>query len=200
MWISAHESWKSFLVRHLTEWQGGKHSKATIVDWIAAKHHEIDGQAHSGIDFHASSKDEYNRMKANCTKFFRYVEDSDDEKNLFDLLPSILAAMPVEQRMNFATHYLRPAGLSVRLIEEEDETGLTMETICDTQIAVADAMKAMTIAHRDPTPENLDLAERAADRATGKFKRVRAFFGCARKLCKGAFNKANHALHRKEQS
>lgn len=200
MWISAHESWKAFLVRHLTEWQGGKLSKATLVDLIAAKHDEIGGHAHSGIDFHASSKDEFNRMKANCTKFFRYVEEADDEKNLFDLLPSILAAMPVEQRMNFASQYLRPAGLSVRLIEEEGESGLTMETICDTQIAVADAMKAITIAHRDPTPENLDLAERAADRATGKFKRVRAFFGGAKKLCKGAISKANHVLHRKEQS
>lgn len=190
MWISAHETWKQFLMRHVTEWAAANRmSKHTAVDEIIAAHKAIGGPNHSGAYFDPNSKDEYNRMKANCTAFFRYAEDQDDEKNIFDMLPSILAALPVKDRINFMSQYLRPAGLSVSLIEDDAEEGFSMTAAIDTQLVLADAMKTMSAAALDPTPENLAAAEQQAERAVRRFDRTRKMLAGARSKCKGLFQK-----------
>lgn len=197
MWIDTHESWKRFLVRHLTEWMGqNRWSKATVVDQIVVAHKQIGGQAHSGVYFEPHSADEYNRMKANCTTFFRYVEDDDGEKNLFDILPSVLAAMPMELRLSFVSQYLRPAGLVVRPADETSEEGFTMEIALDTQSAAYDALRAVSTAALHPTPENLEIAERETEKANQKFKRTRALLSAARNACHGAKVAIGKVLHR----
>ena len=183
LWNDSHESWKDFALRCFNQSTNKAGiSKEAAVDNFVAIHNGQGAQAKTGLHFNPASVTEANRMKANAASFFRHVE----KEEFFDMLPYVLASMSDEYKLAFASQYLRPAGLTVSLIDAEAHDGLSMEVVCDTHSAAFDAMKAMSAAAMNPTPENLEIAERETNKATEKFARTRKFLTAARNGFKGA--------------
>lgn len=191
MWNDSHESWRTFLIRCYSQWTNKEGiTKEAAADAVVMAHNGQGAQAKTGLHFNPASVTEANRMKANCATLTRNMEKED----LVDLLPYILAAMSDEYKLAFISQYLRPAGIVCRLADSDSQEGLSLESVCETQIAAAEAFKAIAEATMNPTAQNLDIAEREAVKATEKFKRIRAFIGGARAKCKTVMGK----FHRKQ--
>lgn len=197
LWNDSHESWKRFLERCYLNWiNKAGITKEVAADEIVKIHNGLGAQGKTGLHFNPSSVTEENRRKANCATLGRYME----KEELFDLLPYVLGAMDDEHKLAFASQYLRPAGIAVRLIDSEEHDEFNFEAAADAQAAACDAMKAMTAAALHPTPENLEIAEREADKANQKFKRTRAMLAAARKACTGAKAAIGKFVHRKDKA
>ena len=194
LWNDSYESWRSFLIRCFTQHTNKAGiTKEAAVDNFVQIHNGQGAQEKTGLHFNPASVTEANRMKANCATFWRYVE----KEELFDMLPYILASMSNEHKLAFASQYMRPAGIAVRLVDEESDDEFSFEVAADAQAAACDAMKALTAAALHPTAENLEIAEREADKANQKFKRTRALLAAARNACKGAKAAISKLAHRK---
>lgn len=196
LWNDSHESWRQFFNRCYAQWVN-KHagSQENAAEEVVVLHNGLGAQAKTGLYFNPASVTEANRRKANCATLTRYME----KEELFDLLPYILGAMADEQKLAFASQYLRPAGLSVHLLDSEEQQDFNVEVAHDTSSSAYDAMRAITEAALRPTPENLEIAEREAAKAHEKFKRTRAFLTAARNACKGAKAVIGRAIHRKDK-
>jgi hypothetical protein len=194
LWNDSHESWKDFAVRCFTQSTNKAGiSKEAAVDNFVQIHNGLGAQAKTGLHFNPASVTEANRLKANCAAFFRHIE----KEEFFEMLPYVLASMSDEYKLAFASQFLRPAGLTVSLLDAEAHEEFCIEVAHDTTSAAYDAMRAMTEAALRPTPENLEIAEREAAKAHEKFRRTRAFITAARNACKGAKAVIGKALHRK---
>lgn len=194
LWNDSQETWKQFLTRCYANWiNKAGITKESAADEVVTIHNAAGAQAKTGLHFNPSSVTEANRLKANCATLGRYM----DKEELFELLPYVLAAMGDEQKLAFATQYLRPAGLAVRLMDDEAHEEFNHAVSVDTQAAAFEALSAMSKAALDPTAENLELAEREAEKAHQKFKRTRALLASARNACKGAKAAIGKLVHRK---
>lgn len=194
LWNDSHESWRQFLVRCYANWINKSGiTKEDAADEVVSIHNGCGAQAKTGLHFNPASVTEANRRKANCATLGRHME----KEELFDLLPYILGAMADEQKLAFASQYLRPAGLAVHLLDVEAFSEFNIEVAHDTSAAAYDALRAMTEAAIRPTPENLEIAEREAAKVHEKFKRTRAFITAARNACRGAKAVIGRALHRR---
>lgn len=110
-------------------------SQATVVDEIVKAHERICGPQITGITFEPNS-DEYNRMKANSDRVWRWLDDKSKDRNLLpaNFIPSVLAAMPVDVRIAFLDDVLRPLGIATRSlagqgVEDINPTALLCATI-----------------------------------------------------------------------
>jgi hypothetical protein len=196
LWNDSHESWREFLIRCLTQNTNKSGiTKEAAVDNFVQIHNGQGAQAKTGLHFNPASVTEANRLKANCATFWRYV----DKEELFDMLPYVLASMSDEHKLAFASQYLRPAGIACRLADEGEHDEFNFEAAANAQAAACDAMKAMTAAALNPTAENLEIAEREADKANQHFKRTRAMIAAARKACTGAKAAIGKLVHRKDK-
>lgn len=194
LWNDSHESWKEFAIRCFTQSTNKAGiSKEAAVDNFVQIHNGLGAQAKTGLHFNPASVTEANRLKANAAAFFRCV----DKEEFFEILPYVLASMSDEYKLAFASQYLRPAGIAVRLADTEEHDEFNFEAAADAQAAACDAMKALAIAALNPTAENLEIAEREADNANQKFKRTRAMIAAARKACTGAKAAIGKLVHRK---
>lgn len=194
LWNSSQETWKEFLTRCYKE--SATQLKLTLegaADEVVKVHNAHGAQVKTGQHFNPSSVTEANRLKANCAALQRFMEKED----ALEMVPYMLGAMSDEAKLAFANQYLRPAGLIAHLLDKEAEDGLSHEANCDTNIAAAEAMKAVTIATMNPTPENLDLAERAASKAAERFVRTKKMLNGARAKFKNVLAKV---CHRKERA
>lgn len=98
-------------------------SQATVVDEIVKAHERIAGPQVTGIVFEPN-RDEYNRMKANSDRVWRWLDDKSKDRNLLpaNFIPSVLAAMPTDLRIALLDDMLRPLGLAAHnLANAEDE-------------------------------------------------------------------------------
>lgn len=192
LWNNLQESWREFLIRCYRASAG--ELKLTLewqADAVVQAHNSSGAQDKTGLHFNPASVTEENRRKANCIHLQRYMEKDD----VIELLPYILGGMSDHAKLAFANQYLRPAGITCHLLDKEAEDGLSLESACDTQIAAAEAMSAITRATMNPTQENLDVAEREAVKAVRKFERTRKLLAGARAKFKGALHKV---MHKKE--
>lgn len=191
MRIQTHISLISRLASHVDEWRKAEGmSQYTVVDEIVKAHDRIEGPVATGIRFEANP-DEFNRMKANSERVWRWLDDKSKDRNLLpvNFLPSILAAMPDESRRAFLSEMLAPLGLGVRALDSAEEVELSFDDLCDTQVETAAAMHALAMAHKDPTEVNLEKAERAAQKVTERFARTRKVLAGAKAKCKTLLGK-----------
>lgn len=129
MWNDSHadESWIDCLKRYIRLWkrrsETGVLSDAAICDEIVKAHNASGLATKTGIRFAPGSSDEYNRQKANAARIMRMLSDEPSTEfesvSLYNMLPSILAAMPSDLRADFLNEYLAPLGLTARGIEVE---------------------------------------------------------------------------------
>lgn len=168
MWNDSHadESWIDCLKRYLRLWKRtGDFSDATICDFIVQAHVALGLDIKSGIRFTPGSADEYNRQKANAAKIMRMLSDEPHTEGeavaALNMLPSILAAMPIELRVDFLNEYIACLGLSVRGVEINAGSALNATShlvnftreACEAQTAVANLIDGAT-------PEELVKADR----------------------------------------
>ena len=194
LWNNTQESWSDFLHRAMAQWRNhAGMSKEAAADAVVEIHNSVGGPAKTGQHFNPSSVTEQNRLKANCMTLDRAME-----KDLFNMLPYVLAAMSPETKLAFAAQYLQPAGLTVHLASEEEQDGFGIETACEMQMELGSTFNSVFIAAREQTPQNLDEADRAIAKAIQKFKRTRALISGCRSGFKKAKDAVARAIHRKE--
>lgn len=93
-------------------------SRETVTEEIVIAHERIGGNCTTGIVFDASraDRDETDRRKVNADRVFRWLDDESKDTNLLptNFLPSILAALPAERRIEVVNAILAPCGLVAR--------------------------------------------------------------------------------------
>ncbi|MGI4935543.1 MAG: hypothetical protein ACRYF5_02180 [Janthinobacterium lividum] len=136
-------------------------SQATVVDLIVRAHDAIGGEANTGIGFVANG-DEYNRMKANMDRVFRWLDDKSKDKNLLpaNFIPSILSSMPVDIRMACLNKMLSPIGFAVCGITATSGQFNGMHHLVSMTKEHSEAVAALADVIEAPTPAKIDHAIR----------------------------------------
>lgn len=187
----SHVTLISRLAAYVDDWRKNENmSQMTVVDEIVKAHDSIGGPISTGIRFEANP-DEWDRVKNNSDRVWRWLDDKSKDKNLMpaNFLPSVLAAMPEETRRAFLTEMLHPLGLKVSAIDAADDDEFNFDMVTETHMDALTAVQALSIAQKDPTEANLAKAELAAQKVTERFARTRKVLAGARAKCKGFFQK-----------
>lgn len=114
---SAVESWRR---------QNGSMSRESVAVHVTEAHEAIGADQITGITFDSTNKDAYTRAKSAAQKLYRWLggDDEQEAKLPANMLPSILAAMPMEQRLDFLNQVLCPLGVEARAIGRDAIGGL----------------------------------------------------------------------------
>lgn len=196
LWNNTHESWGDFLLRCEAQWRNKEGlSKEAAADLIVSIHNNGGGPEKTGQHFNPASVTEANRLKANCMTLDRVKE-----KDLFNILPYILAGMSAETKLSFASQYLAVAGLTVHLASEEEEDGFGPETACELQLQIGNTFNAVYNAAKTQAPQSLDEADRELVQAIEKFKRTRALIAGLRKFGAKTKSVLNRVIHPKRET
>lgn len=96
-------------------------SRETVVQHIVEAHSRIEGPMVTGIRFDPQTTDTAERMKVNADRVFRWLDDATKDANLLpaNFIPSVLAALPSDLKVQALGDVLSPLGISVRLISED---------------------------------------------------------------------------------
>ncbi|EMH6924414.1 hypothetical protein N0002_24295 [Pseudomonas aeruginosa] len=105
-------------------------SRETVVQHIVEAHERIQGALVTGIIFDPPTRDTTERMKVNADRVFRWLDDGTKDTNLVpaNFVPSILAALPTDLKVQALGDILTPLGVSVRLIG--GDAGQRPEVLC----------------------------------------------------------------------
>ena len=98
-------------------WRRGNYwSRETVAHEIVEAHQRIDAHRVTGVVFDPPTRDHFERMRVNADRIFRWLDDVSKDRNHLPLnmLASVLAALPVELRVQAACRMLRPAGMTAR--------------------------------------------------------------------------------------
>ncbi len=197
LWNNTQESWKDFLKRCLQSSAGDlKLNQEMQADEIVKVHNNHGGQAKTGLHFNPASVTEGNRLKANNMTLQRYM----DREELFELAPYILGGMSDEAKLAFANQYLAPAGIRCSLAEKEEEHGFGIEAAIETQLTTGKAFESLVEAAKNPTPQNLDIAEREAVKAAERFHRIKKLINGAKKAASVTKAAIGRVCHKKERA
>ena len=103
-------------------WRRGNYwSRETVAHEIVEAHERIDAHRVTGLVFDPPTRDSFERMRVNADRIFRWLDDVSKDRNHLPLnmLPSILAALPLELRVQAANRMLRQAGIATRAMTTE---------------------------------------------------------------------------------
>lgn len=108
----------AILLRWVETWRRAQGmSRQTAAQLIVEAHERIGGPTVTCIEFNPPTRDAYKRMAVNCDRVYRWLDDATKETNHLpaNMVPSILAALPLSYRLHALDDILRPHGLAVRL-------------------------------------------------------------------------------------
>jgi len=96
----------------------GSMSREAVAVYVTEAHEALGAEAVTGIGFDSAGKDVYSRAKSAAQKLYRWLggDDEQEAKLPANMLPSILAAMPMESRLSFLNQWLCQLGIEVRSI------------------------------------------------------------------------------------
>lgn len=123
----SHATLIGILLGHVNAWRKREGwSRETVVQCIVEAHERIGGPGATDIRFDSCMPDQFQRMKNNADRVFRWLDDQTKDTNLLpaNFLPSILAAMPADQRQHCADDVLRVCGLATRSLQEAGHQAL----------------------------------------------------------------------------
>ncbi|MRR49417.1 MAG: hypothetical protein EG825_00655 [Rhodocyclaceae bacterium] len=105
---STFEAW-----RKANDW-----SRETVAQKVVEAHEEIEADHITGIKFDPPTRDAFERMRVNADRLFRWLDDISKDRNHLpaNMVPSLLAALPMDARCHAMDEILRPVGLGVRVI------------------------------------------------------------------------------------
>lgn len=102
-------------------------SQSTVVAEVVAAHKAIDAERSTEIVFEEErrGRDLTHCQRINMQKVYRWLESDDDGPGNMpaNFLPSVLAALPVDLRIQLANDILAPCGLAVRPLNAAEEGG-----------------------------------------------------------------------------
>lgn len=104
------------LRRHVASWRrANSWTIETVCDEIVRAHAMIGAIETTGVEFKESGGDEIRRQRTNSERIMRWLDDESKENNLLTLnmLPSLLAALPVSFRLSALNEMLRPVQMGV---------------------------------------------------------------------------------------
>ena len=113
---SAIESWR----------RGAGQSRETVALNVTEAHVRIGADVSTGITFDSSSKDVYTQAKHAAQKLYRWLggDDEQEAKLPANMVPTLLAALPMEQRLDVLNQILCPLGIEARSAEQGVAAGL----------------------------------------------------------------------------
>ncbi|WP_246792003.1 hypothetical protein [Burkholderia perseverans] len=105
---------------------------------------------HVGVRF-SDHHDHSTRQKTNADRVYRWLDDDDNDRNLLsvNMLPSILAGLPVESQLAVLGEILSPSGLSVRPIDRR----------CDGEVHPAEVVRAILSSNHRTESAAADLLD-----------------------------------------
>ncbi|MGO4304221.1 toxin YdaT family protein [Cupriavidus sp. RAF12] len=146
-----------------------------MAETIVEAHGSIGGPEATGIRFDPPTTDAFERAKVNADRIFRWLDDGSKDTNLLpvNFLPSILAALPMEDRISLVNEILGPVGLVVRRLAAEGGEHLTAtrhlvtisKEVAEAQSAVANLIDGATVPELQNAERELADAERAIQMA-----------------------------------
>jgi hypothetical protein len=151
-------------------------SRETVALNVMDAHTRIGADMTTGILFDSSSKDLYTQAKHAAQKLYRWLggDDEQEAKLPANMMPSILAALPVELRVVALNQILSSLGVEVRAIDSGANTGVdfsahlraVMKEASEAQLALvnlpADASDEQLLAAHKELTEASQACERAA--------------------------------------
>jgi len=90
--------------------------RESVVDIIVSIHERLGFDDVTGIRFEPITRDTYERMKVNADRVFRWLDDEGKDSTLLpaNFIPTVLAALPSDLRLDVLDRLLAPFGLVVR--------------------------------------------------------------------------------------
>jgi len=149
-------------------------SRETAAQMIVEAHEREGLQLVSGIVFDPQTRDTYERMKVNADRIFRWLDDVTKDNNLLcaNFIPSILAALPAEQRMHLVDDLLRGHGMACRMISSEsDDTPIGM--LRSMMVESSEASQAVAALLDGEDPGELEMAQRQIAEAMAVMENAR---------------------------
>lgn len=171
-------------------------SRETMTNQVVEAHERIGGNETTGIAFDPlrPGRDEVDRRKVNADRVFRWLDDESKDNNLLpaNFLPSLLAAMPVDIRIECVNTMLAPIGLVVtRFGDGAGETELDVITHITGLIKEgAEGQQAFAQLQLDRNPENLHRAHREVSES--KDAHVRALAAIEAEMARLAPQEVSH--------
>src|SRR5690606_20530278 len=123
-------------------------SQSTVVAEVVAAHKAIDAERSTEIVFEEErrGRDLTHCQRINMQRVYRWLESDDDGPGNMpaNFLPSVLAALPVDLRVQLANEILAPCGLAVRALNDADDAGFDpMEHLGRFLVEFPEAQQAM---------------------------------------------------------
>lgn len=178
-----HHTLIAILAHHVESWRkANEWSRESVIETIVETHYRLGFNKLTGIEFEPNSRDTFNRMRANATKVYRWLDDSSKDNNLLpaNFIPSILAALPPERRAHCLDDLLAPVGMASRFSDPQADAEEQAQAVhhfaaltsdaASTQVAVAALLDGI-----DPgEPEH---AHKRLARLAATIGRARVFVG-----------------------
>lgn len=103
----------------------GQMSRESVAICVTEAHERIGADVSTGITFDSTSKDAYTRAKSAAQKVYRWLggDDEHEAKLPANMVPTLLAALPMERRVGVLNQILCPLGVEVRLIDQAPAAG-----------------------------------------------------------------------------
>lgn len=174
----SHETPIATLLRYVNVWRKREGwSRETVVQCIVEAHERIKGPVATGIRFETCITDQFQRMKNNADRIFRWLDDSAKDTNLLpaNFLPSLLAAMPQDLRQHCADDLLRSCSMSTQIIQTEAGGPLRVVDLLQSCLKEgAEANQALARLVDGATEQELLDAQREVTEALEALQRARS--------------------------
>lgn len=101
-------------------------SRETVTACIVEAFETMGGPDLTGIRFDPPTRDEYERTKNNADRLHRWLDDESKDTNLMppNFLPFIIAALPLDLRIQCVAEFLLHTGLAVHAVGREEEADI----------------------------------------------------------------------------
>lgn len=117
----------SVIKTHFEKWRKEqRYSRETAIQFVTNAHEALGFDVVSGIRFNPNTDDVFERQHCNAERVYRWLDDVTTDRNLLpaNFIPSILAALPLSERVACMNDLLHSVGLVVSAIDEGIEEDL----------------------------------------------------------------------------
>lgn len=160
-------------------------SREAVSDEIVQAHVRIGADEATGIQFDPPTRDLVARMKVNADRIQRWLDDETKDSTLLpaNLLPSVLAALPMERRLHLLNQILAPLGVEARSADDVGCDETVPEMIRDVAKEGGEAVAAL--AGISPASSQADLQVALKEVQEAREASTRAERGLRAMLAKG---------------
>lgn len=171
---------------HVDDWRrANRWSRETVADMIVQAHERLGGPQLTGIKFEPPTADLFERQRVNADRIYRWLDDVSKDKNHlpFNVVWSVLSALPEDRRLHLAEDLLAPVGLSCGFIggdhgdEEGDHTVVmhfqaVVAHGADANVALSRMLDGVDPGEPELASRKLSLARATLHRALGAVNRI----------------------------